>query len=164
MNDDFLDNNKHDNWDDFNEDEEGESWKPNLAKVGCKTLSIKWEKIIFMLKGVLDADEKETETEGEELFAAISGFDIGDAYEISAKLRGAAAADMYSVYMENACIIRRNAQSIKSSMLLMIGEEQIEEEHGLLIRTEIDEFRILFKEWVSHFQKDEYEDEWGLFI
>ena len=43
------------------------------------------------------------------------------------------------------------------------GEEVIEEAHGQVIRDEIDKFRELFKIWVSTFEKDEYEDEWGLF-
>jgi hypothetical protein len=49
-------------------------------------------------------------------------------------------------------------------MLTMMSEEVIEKTHGQIIRDEIDKFRELFKIWVSTFQKDECEDEWGLFI
>ena len=48
-------------------------------------------------------------------------------------------------------------------MLTMMSEEVIEKAHGRVIREEIDKFRILFKTWVSTFQKDEFEDEWGLY-
>ncbi len=43
-------------------------------------------------------------------------------------------------------------------------EEKIDEEHGEIIRNEIDEFRKLYKHWLSTFEKDEFEDEWGLFV
>jgi len=36
--------------------------------------------------------------------------------------------------------------------------------HKEVIEESIKEFQQLFKEWVATFQKDEYEDEWGLFI
>ena len=49
-------------------------------------------------------------------------------------------------------------------MLTIMSEEIMEEEYGRIIRSEIDKFRELFKIWVSTFQKDEYEDEWGLFV
>jgi flavorubredoxin len=65
--------------------------------------------------------------------------------------------------MENATIIRKNAQTVKSSMLTMIAEGAIEEAHGMVIRDEIDKFRMLFRHWVSTFERDEFEDEWGLF-
>jgi len=42
--------------------------------------------------------------------------------------------------MENASIIRKNAQFIKSSMLTMISEGVIEKDHGYVIREEIDKF------------------------
>ena len=49
-------------------------------------------------------------------------------------------------------------------MLTLMAEEVIEEAHGQVIRDEIDKFKDLFKIWVATFEKDEYEDEWGLFI
>ncbi len=36
--------------------------------------------------------------------------------------------------------------------------------HRLIVREEIDKFRELFKQWAASFKKDEFEDEWGLFI
>jgi hypothetical protein len=34
----------------------------------------------------------------------------------------------------------------------------------MAIRAEIDEFRELFKYWVSTFVKDAFDDDWGLFV
>jgi hypothetical protein len=167
MNDDFL--NRHsriDDWDDFGRDDdyEGEGWKPNPAKELCKTLAKKWESIMFMLEGIMADKEKEDATDEERMFESCSSFNIGDGYQISAKLRSAYSCDMYVIYMENASIIRKNAQSIMSNMLVLIETDFVEEAHGMTIRKEIEEFRELFKEWVSNFKKDEFEDEWGLFV
>ena len=166
MNDDFLNHNRIDDWDDFgkDEDKDGEAWKPNPAKEICKTLAKKWEGIMFMLQGIMADKEKENSTDEEAMFESYSAFNIGDGYQIAAKLRSAYSVDMYVVYMENASIIRKNAQSIMSSMLVLIAEGFVDEAHGMTLRKEIEEFRELFKQWVSHFKKDEFEDEWGLFI
>jgi hypothetical protein len=66
--------------------------------------------------------------------------------------------------MENAAIIRKNAQYIKICMLGFWAEGVIDETYCEIIRDEIDNFRQLFKQWVATFVKDEYEDEWGLFV
>jgi len=83
---------------------------------------------------------------------------------VAVKIQSSESGNMYVIRMENASIIRKNAQSVKSSILTMMIEEVVEEAHGKVIREEIDRFRQLFKEWVNTFEKDEFEDEWGLFI
>lgn len=88
---------------------------------------------------------------------------LGDTYQVAVKIKSSEAG-LYTIRMENASIIRKNAQFIKSSMLTMIAEEVIEDAHGRVIREEIDKFRELFKIWVNSFEKDEFEDEWGLFV
>ena len=91
------------------------------------------------------------------------GMILGDAFQVAVKIKSSEVG-LYTIRMENASIIRKNAQFVKSSMLTMMSEKVIEEEYGRIIRSEIDKFRELFKIWVSTFQKDEFEDEWGLFI
>ena len=46
----------------------------------------------------------------------------------------------------------------------MMIEGEIEEDYGNIIRNELDVFRDLFKTWILTFEKDEYTDEWGLFV
>jgi len=66
--------------------------------------------------------------------------------------------------MENAAIIRKTAQFIYISMDSFVEEGIMEDMHRQIIRDEIDKFRTLFKTWVATFEKDDVEDEWGLFI
>ncbi|TMI90019.1 MAG: hypothetical protein E6H08_15635 [Bacteroidetes bacterium] len=155
-------------WDDDefkDEDEEGEEWKPNPTRDACKELYMQWQQVMIVLNGALDSMIVEEKEDGfpPDYWEDHKGMLLGDAYQVAVKIKSSEAG-LYIIRMENASIIRKNAQFIKSSMLTMMSEKVIEKAHGQIIRDEIDKFRELFKIWVSTFQKDECEDEWGLFI
>ncbi|MCP9761855.1 hypothetical protein [Lacihabitans soyangensis] len=83
---------------------------------------------------------------------------------INAKIRGAEAGDLYTLRMENAVLIKVHARSIitiTSGLKMMnLGYE----EHLNLLREEMEEFRILFVDWVNSFDKsNDIPDDWGLF-
>ena len=162
----FDDLNELPPWDD-DEDEvdEGEEWKPNPTKDACKALYEKWNQIMIMITGAIaTAKDIVDDVETESHLQDIKGMILGDAFEVGAKLRSSEAGGMYVLRMENAAIIRKNAQAVKSFMLTLMFEGEMDEEHGTTIREAIDEFRELFKQWLATFEKDEYKDEWGLFI
>lgn len=145
--------------------DEGENWKTNLTTEACKALYKKWNEIIIMLTGALGtmkdiSEEKEDDSFITEQKAMV----LGDAYEVGAKIRSSEAGNMYVLRMENAGIIRKNAQFVKSSVLNLMMQGEVDEEHGEIIRNEIDAFREMFITWVNTFQRDEYTDEWGLYI
>jgi hypothetical protein len=155
-------------WDDEefrDEDDEGEEWKPNPTRDACKALYLQWQQVMIVLNGAFDSMKIEEKEDGfpADYWEDHKAMIIGDAHQVAVKIKSSEVG-LYTIRMENASIIRKNAQFIKSSMLTMMSEEVIEEEYGNIIRAEIDKFRELFKLWVGTFQKDEYEDEWGLFI
>ena len=155
-------------WDDDefrDEEEEGEEWKPNPTRDACKALYQQWQQVMIVLNAALDSMNPEEREDGfpPEYWEEHKGMLLGDAFQIAVKIQSSEVG-LYTIRMENASIIRKNAQFIKSSMLTMMSEKVIEETHGRIIREEIDKFRKLFKVWVSTFKKDEFEDEWGLFI
>ena len=155
-------------WDDDefkDEDEEGEEWKPNPTREACKILYKQWQEVMIVLNGALDSMVIEEKEDGfpADYWEDHKAMLLGDAYQVAVKIKSSEAG-LYTIRMENASIIRKNAQFIKSSMLTMISERVIEKDHGYVIREEVDKFRELFKIWASTFRKDEYEDEWGLFI
>jgi len=149
-------------WKDGHKD--GEDWKEKPTLNACKTLYKKWNEITGMLCGALGS-VKEIADEEEPFSKETKAMILGDAYEAGAKIRSSEAGDgMYILRMENAAIIRKNAQFIKTAILGLMIEGDVDEEHGEIIRKEIDVFRELFKKWVNTFEKDEYTDDWGLFI
>jgi hypothetical protein len=150
-------------WKDDNENDDGENWKPNETKSICKQLYQKWNEILMMINGAIGNADKTTAEAEATFLDNRKSLMLGDAYQVGAKIRSSEAGDMYILRMENAAIIRKNAQFVKSSILMLVIEGEIDEEHGELIRTEIDVFREMFISWVKSFKKDDYSDEWGLF-
>lgn len=89
---------------------------------------------------------------------------LGDAMVIQAKLAGAFSVKIYDLKMENATLIRKAARDLQVSYhsLKMFGFEEAEYYH--LVRRQIEEFRLLFIDWVAGFnQKHFVTDTWGLF-
>ena len=166
MRDDHL--NELPNWDDDafrNEDEEGEEWKPNPTRDLCKAMYQQWNQVMIVLKAAFDSmkEPEEDDLFSKELLEDQKAMMLGDGYEVGAKIRSSEAG-LYIIRMENAAIIRKNAQFIKISTNGFMYDGLMEEQHRQIIRDEIDKFRELFKQWVASFKKDDCEDEWGLFI
>ena len=89
---------------------------------------------------------------------------LGDSMIIQAKISGAQAVRLYDIKMENAAIIRKAARDI------MVGGNNLsafgfsDASYYTIIRNLIEEFRILFVEWVSQFNPKHFiVDDWGLF-
>lgn len=89
---------------------------------------------------------------------------LGDATMISAKIAGAEGGDLYDIRMENAAIIRKAAHDlmITNHSLKMFGFKEVE--YFDIVRDLIEEFRLLFIDWVAGFDRWNYIiDRWGLF-
>ncbi|WP_066436628.1 hypothetical protein [Chryseobacterium sp. CCH4-E10] len=89
---------------------------------------------------------------------------LEDIMVILAKISGAEAVKLYDIKMENAAIIRKAARDIMVSgnSLEMFGFT--DSKYYKLIRNLIEEFRILFVDWVAKFNPKHFiVDEWGLF-
>lgn len=163
-----LDNlNELPEWKDREVDDEddAEGWKPNPTLDACKAMYGKWNEIMGMLHGALGSLKDISEKDDDASFTKEQKrMILGDAIETGVKIRSSEAGGIYIIRMENAAIIRKNAQYIKSAILGMMIEGEIEEDYGDIIRNEIDVFRDLFKTWILTLEKDEYTDEWGLFV
>ena len=155
-------------WDDDefkDKDSESEEWKLNLTSELCKAMYKQWNTVVLVLKAAFDSMKEPGEGSllNKEYLEDQKEIILGDAYEVAAKIRSSEVG-LYIIRMENAAIIRKNAQFIKVSTNSFIVDDLMEEEHRQVIRDEIDKFRELFKLWVATFEKDDCEDEWGLFV
>lgn len=89
---------------------------------------------------------------------------LEDAYMLTVKIAAAEAGDLYDIRMENAAIIRKSAMRlmIQNHSLKMFGFEYVE--YFQMVRDLIEEYRLLFIDWVERFDKSNYIiDRWGLF-
>lgn len=84
---------------------------------------------------------------------------------IPVKIAGAEAADVYDLRMENAAIIRKAARALYVQAGSLHFEEGITYNDYIdLLRSTIDEFRLLFIDWVASFDQWNYiKDSQGLF-
>ena len=102
--------------------------------------------------------------ENNEYLVEIKGQMQLDAALLSVKVAGAEAAGLYDLKMENAAIIRKAARDlmIQNHSLDEFGFENVE--YYQIVRDLIEEYRLLFIDWVARFDKWDYIiDRWGLF-
>lgn len=92
-------------------------------------------------------------------------FMLENAMIIPAKIAGAQAVELYDLRMVNATIIRKAARELYvQAGSLRFEEDIIDQDYILLLSKEIDEFRLLFIDWVAGFDVWNYiKDDWGLF-
>jgi hypothetical protein len=103
--------------------------------------------------------------EDNELLQSMKDIMRSDAMMLPAKIAGAEAGNIYSIRMQNAAIIRFHAMSLYTQVGgLSLYDESIDTSFTNLIRTEIENFRLLFIDWVASFDKSNYIwDDWELF-
>lgn len=102
--------------------------------------------------------------EDEEILKSYKGFMLEDAAMLTVKVAGAEGVDLYDIKMENAAIIRKAGRDLLThcSGLKMFGFK--ETQYLQLIREAIEEYRLLFIDWVKTFDPwTYYIDRWGLF-
>jgi hypothetical protein len=146
------------------EAELGAEWKKGHKHQKAAQLYNQWKSVLLLLLGLYDSLKDSEESFDKDFFEKEKAMMLEDAYLVGAKIRGAEGGDLYVLRMENASMIRKAAQAVyihvsSLSMLGLADDSYIE-----AVRNEIEKFRRYFKEWVASFEKDEFEDEWGLFI
>ncbi|WP_407483127.1 hypothetical protein [Elizabethkingia meningoseptica] len=89
---------------------------------------------------------------------------LEDAMILTVKISGAEAVKLYDIKMENATIIRKAARDLLVSYhsLKMFGFDEVH--YYKIVREKLEEFRVLFIDWVAGFNKKHFiTDNWGLF-
>ncbi|HBE41597.1 MAG TPA: hypothetical protein DDW27_10420 [Bacteroidales bacterium] len=129
---------------------------------------IKPEKLPIYRKGkeIFDMVRKITDLipEDNEYLMDIKSCMLSDAAQLTVKVAGAEAAELYDLKMESAAIIRKAARDlmVQNHSLDMFGFEYVE--YYKIVRELIEEYRLLFIDWVAGFDKWDYViDRWGLF-
>jgi hypothetical protein len=100
----------------------------------------------------------------DEPLAHVKGVMLEDAMLLTVKVAGASAGQLYDIKMEAAAIIRKAARElmIQNHSLEMFGFDHVE--YFQIVRDLLEEYRLLFIDWVSKFDRWDYViDRWGLF-
>src|SRR5665648_130143 len=102
--------------------------------------------------------------EDDEMLAHVKGIMLENAMLLTVKVAGATGGQLYDIKMECAAIIRKAARElmVQNHSLDMFGFEHVE--YFQIVRDLIEEYRLLFIDWVAAFDKWDYIiDRWGLF-
>jgi hypothetical protein len=86
---------------------------------------------------------------------------------IPAKIAGAYGSGSWMVCMQNASIIRYHAEYLHTATSGLKMFSGADKKYVQVLRDEMEVFREMFREWVQSFsklQKEDFEDEWGLFV
>jgi hypothetical protein len=98
------------------------------------------------------------------MLQCIKGEMIADAALLTIKIAGAESAGIYDIKMEAAAIIRKAARDLMLQKHNLEAFGFTEAEYFQIVRDLIEEYRLLFIEWVAGFDKwDYFIDRWGLF-
>lgn len=139
--------------------------KKREGKQGAKALYFKWRDTFSLIYAFAENLAPDPKGDGQDTHEqSIKQLILENAMIIGAKLRGAMAVEMYILKMENAAIVRTNARQLMEQVSFSVLSGFAGEDYGNVLRESMDEFKMLFKEWVSTFKKDDSEDDWGLFI
>jgi hypothetical protein len=112
--------------------------------------------VVHQLTELIPEDNKE--------LTFTSGMMLSDASQLMVKVAGAEGGGLYDLKMEAATIIRKAARDlmIQNHALRMFGFKEVG--YFDIVRDLIEEYRLLFIEWVSGFDQWDYViDRWGLF-
>ncbi len=89
---------------------------------------------------------------------------MANAMMLPTKVVGAEGADLYTLRMENAVIIKIHARELLTQTNYLKSEKLSDPAYIGLLRDEIENFRILFVDWINSFDKsNDVPDDWGLF-
>ncbi len=142
---------------------EGEDWKWRPQIEAAKALYEQWQEV-FQLAAAFADILPEKEEEGVRMGSEIKRMLYENALAVAPKIYSAAGDTLYIIKMENAAFIRLNCRQLMEQVgagVLFCGAD---ESHQLVIRKAMEEFRWRFQHWVRLFEKDDYADEWGLFV
>ncbi|KAA3653180.1 MAG: hypothetical protein DWP98_00210 [Bacteroidetes bacterium] len=136
----------------FEEEEESNKVKKSALFIKANEIYVLVSKIASLIP------------EEDSLLSSFRDIIIEDAFTICSKVAGAYNSDIYEVRMESAVLIRKAALDLKLQYHNLKAFEFREIEYYPLIIGHIEEFRLLFLDWVDTFDEtDKLEDEWGLF-
>ncbi len=102
--------------------------------------------------------------EEDEMLQSTKGYMLSDAALLTVKVAGASGSAFYDMKMENATIIRKAARDLilHNHSLEAFGFEEVE--YFQIVRDLVEEYRLLFIDWVTSFDQWDYViDRWGLF-
>ncbi len=137
------------------------TWKDLPLFLKAKEINALAHRLMELIEEDLQAG-KEDETKEIALFMVKEI--VSNAFLIPGKIAGAESVEWYNLKMENATIIKIAAEKVLTNSAGLMQLTESYEDYIHTLRGEIEEFRVLFAEWVKAFDPTVYSiDRWGVF-
>ena len=138
--------------------DKNESWKWSEELRIAEALYNQWREVFGLVMAFVETlPEEEDET------LSTKSMIYQNAYIVAPKIMSACGDTLYQIKMENAAIIRFNCRQLWEQIAFAALTGAADKEYKNLIEEALNQFKDWFRQWVTTFKKDEYEDEWGLF-
>jgi hypothetical protein len=146
--------------DDFGLDDLSDEEKEKERYIRNHPLFKKAHEISILVEAIIETlPEDETEIYASTLFES--------SIILAPKLAGALGSGSWLISMQNAALIRYHAEYLLLSNHSLNQIGKIDTNYVALLRTEMEEFKQLFKAWMEEVNKldhEIFEDDWGLFL
>lgn len=146
----------------YNDDEEVDNAPTRAAG---KTLYEQWREVyrlVMTFAAVLAEDPESDTPASEEQWTKRLIHE--NAMIVAPKIISASHTSLYVLQMENAALIRFNCRQLMEQVSYAALTGQADAAYVDVIEEAMEQFRLLFRDWIATFRRDEYEDEWGLFL
>jgi len=144
-------------FDDKDDESNSENWKP--VKIHGNALFKKAIDILNLTETICDVLPDDDHAD------ITRRLMLENAMIVPAKIKGALGVDeVYSIVMESAVIIKVNICQLKAQLWACNAIHDIEDKYLDVLKDEIEEFKKIFIQWVSSFDKEnDLPDDWHLF-
>jgi hypothetical protein len=126
----------------------------------------KWEKLPVFKKAIELFELAEAITEAlkeDEMKADLVREILGNMATVRTKIAGAEGGGLYSLRMQNAVVIKIAVQDMFNAVSFASMVEINEEDYVQLMREKVEEFRLVFIDWIRSFDKNyDIPDNWAI--
>ena len=136
----------------------GEAWKWREELQIAEVLYNQWREVFGLVSAFAEALPEE-----EDDILSTKSMIYQNAYIVAPKIMSACGDTLYQIKMENAALIRFNCRQMWEQIAFAVLMGTADAEHKKVIEEALNKFKELFRQWVATFNRDDYEDEWGLF-
>jgi hypothetical protein len=143
-------------WNDWEPGDEDESSRDRESHKKLPVF-IKGMELVEITRAIVDSIDEEKDV------VCMRDQMMQNAYIIPAKIAGAEGGDLYSIRMDNAVLIKLAARELQAETSWCLAEDLCDSRYLHMLRAEIENFRLLFIEWVRSFDKtNDIEDDWNI--
>ena len=128
-----------------------------FEKIRKLPVFIKADEILELADVIVEALKEDEKT------AHFANEILSNAMLIGAKIAGAEGGKLYSLKMQNAVIIKLAVQDMLNAVICTEMFEIGEEDYVELMRDKVEEFRLVFVEWIRGFDRThDIPDNWAI--